>query len=255
MKKTVLITGASSGIGKELAYVYAENNYNLILVARRKERLEEIRKNIVEEHSVSVELFVMDLSKMDSAEKIFDLMVEKGLCVDVLINNAGFGVIGLFSETDIDKEADMLMLNMLTLTKLTKLFVRSLIKNGGGHIINIASTAAFQSVPTMATYAATKAYVLSFSEAIAFELKKQNVKVTAICPGATQSEFAEAANMNTPVMFKNAPTSRELAEFTYKAMKKGKTTTIHGSMNRLKVFAVRLSPRKLVTAVASKMIK
>jgi len=253
--KTALITGASSGIGKELAYVYAENNYNLILVARRKNNLEKIKTDIGKKHSVSVELFDIDLSKLDSAEKLYEKTKAMNLKVDALINNAGFGVSGPFTEIDMDKEADMLMLNMLTLTKLTKLFAKDMVIAGSGHIINIASTAAFQPIPTLATYAATKSYVLNFSEAIAYELKKQNVKVTAICPGATQSEFAQVADMGDPAMFNKAPTSRELAEFTYKAMIKGKTTAIHGAKNSFLTFTTRLSPRKVVTAFAAKMVE
>ena len=253
--KTVLITGASSGIGKELAYVYAENNFNLVLVARRKNNLEDIKNDIEKKHSVSVELFVIDLSKLDSAEKLYETVNAKKLKIDVLINNAGYGVSGPFTDTNTEKETGMLVLNMITLTKLSKLFGNDFAKNKDGHIINIASTAAFQPVPTMATYAATKAYVLSFSEAIAYEMKKQNVKVTAICPGATQSEFAHTADMGDPAMFNKAPTSRELAEFTYKAMKKGKTTAIHGAKNSFLTFTTRLTPRKIITAVAAKMVE
>ncbi len=252
--KTTLITGASSGIGKELAHVYAENNFNLILVARRKERLQEVKTDIEKKHSVSVEILDMDLSKLDSAENLYGKITAKSLKVDVLINNAGYGVSGPFMETGTEKETGMLVLNMITLTKLSKLYANLFLKNNGGHIINIASTAAFQPIPTIATYAATKAYVLSFSEAIAYELKNTNVKVTAICPGATQSEFAQAADMGDPSMFNKAPTSRELAEFTYKAMKKGKTTAIHGAKNRFLTFTTRLSPRKVVTAIAAKMV-
>ncbi len=258
--KTVLITGASSGIGKELSYVYAENNFNLVLAARRKNNLEEIKNDLEKKHSVSVNIFDIDLSKLDSAEKLYEKTKAMNLKVDVLINNAGFGVSGQFTDIDMDKEADMLMLNMITLTKLTKLFAKEMVKTGSGHIINIASTAAFQPIPTMATYAATKAYVLSFSEAIAYELKKQSrigagVKVTAICPGATQSEFAQTADMGNPSMFNKAPTSRELAEFTYKAMIKGKTTAIHGAKNSFLTFTARFSPRKVVTAIAAKMVE
>ena len=252
--KTTLITGASSGIGKELAYVYAEKKFNLILVARRKERLQEIKTDIKKKHNVSVDIIGLDLSKLDSPEQLYGKVNDKGLKVDVLINNAGYGVYGPFIGTEMEKETGMLLLNMVTLTKLTKLFAADFVKNGKGHIINIASTAAFQAVPTMATYAATKAYVLSFSEAIAHELKNQNVKVTAICPGATQSEFAQVADIGDPAMFNKAPTSRELAEFTYKSMIKGKTTAIHGAKNSFLVFATRLSPRKVVTAIAAKMM-
>ena len=252
--KTVLITGASSGIGKEMAYVYAENNYNLILVARRKENLEAIKSDIEHKHKLNVQSFDIDLSQIDSAELLYKKVSEKGIKVDVLINNAGFGINGKFKEIDMEWEESMLILNMVTLTKLTKLFVQDMLKAGSGNIINIASTASFQAVPNFSTYAATKAYVLNFSEAIAYELKDDNIKVTVICPGATKSEFADVADVNQK-LFSKAPTSRELAEFTFKAMKKGKVTAIHGFMNNLLVFSSRTTPRKMVTAVAAKAME
>ena len=252
--KTVLITGASSGIGKELAYVYAENNYNLVLAARRIDKLTKIKKDIETRHPVSAEVIEIDLSKLNSAEKLYEKVKNKKITVDVLINNAGFGMNGSFEEIDINREESMLVLNMVTLTKLTRLFAKDMKEAGGGHSVNISSMAAFQAVPRFAAYSATKAYVLSFSEAIAYELKDDNVKVTAICPGATQSEFAEVAGFSGGA-FSNMPTSRDLAEFTFKAMKTGKTTAIHGFKNRILVFSLRLTPRNLVTKIAAKMME
>ncbi len=252
--KTVLITGASSGIGKEMAYVYAENKYNLILVARRKENLEAIKSDIEQKYKLDVQIFDVDLSKIDSAELLYNKVSEQKLKVDVLINNAGFGIKGKFKDTDMAWEESMLILNMVTLTKLTKLFVKDMLKQGSGNIINIASTASFQAVPNFSTYAATKAYVLHFSEAIAHELKNDNIVVTAICPGATKSEFAEVAELDQK-HFSKAPTSQELAEFTFKAMKKEKVTAIHGFKNNLLVFSGRTTPRKLVTAVAANVME
>ncbi len=252
--RTVLITGASSGIGKETAYVYAEHNYNLVLVARRKKNLEAVKKEIEEKHKVKVDIFDIDLSKTDSAERLYNLVKTENLQVDILINNAGFGINGNFKDIDIDKEESMLILNIITLTKLTKLFVLDMAKNKNGHIINIASTAAFQGIPKFATYAASKAYVLHFSEAIAQELKKDNVKVTAINPGATQSEFANTAKANEK-HFSKAPSSRDLAEFIYKTMKNGKISSIHGLINNIMSFSTRLTPRNLLTKIAGKMME
>ncbi len=252
--KTVLITGASSGIGKESAYVYAEHNYNLILSARRKENLEAVKKEIEEKHKVKVDIFDIDLSKTDSAEQLYNQVKAANLKVDVLINNAGFGINGDFQDIDINKEENMLILNIITLTKLTKLFVRDMVKEGNGHIINIASTAAFQGIPKFATYAASKVYVLHFSEAIAQELKKDNIKVTVINPGATKSEFAETAGFTGDV-FSKTPSSRDLAEFIYKTMKKGKISAIHGFKNKILSFSTRLTPRNLLTKIAGKMME
>jgi len=252
--KTVLITGASSGIGKELAYIYATKNYNLVLAARRKDRLEEIKGSIKNKHSVSVEIFDIDLSKLDSAEELYKKVSEKKIKVDVLINNAGFGMNGGFNDIDIDREENMLILNMLTLTKLTRLFVMPMIKAGNGNIVNIASTAAFQAVPKLAAYSASKAYVLSFSEAIAYELRDDNIKVTTICPGPTQSEFAQVARMEDSP-FSKAPTSRDLAEFTYKRMKEGKVTAIHGFKNNFLTFIQRFVPRQMTINISAKMME
>jgi len=252
--KTSLITGASAGIGKETAYVYAENNYNLILIARRKENLEAIKKDIEEKHKVKVYIFDIDLSKSESAEQVYNKVKEINLNVDVLINNAGFGINGEFIKINMLHEEDMLMLNMITLTKLTKLYAKDMVDKKEGHIINIASTAAFQGIPGFATYAATKAYVLHFSEAIAQELKKHNVKVSVINPGATQSEFAKISNANDKV-FAKAPTSKDLAEFIFHSMKKGKINAIYGLKNKLMVFSARFSPRIIVTRIAGKMMK
>lgn len=254
--KTVLITGASSGIGKELAYVYAEKGYNLVLAARRKDRLTEIKNEITTKYRVSVDIFNIDLSKTDSAGNLYKKVKDKNIKVDTLINNAGFGMKGGFKDIDISREESMLVLNMVTLTRLTRLFGNDMIGAGGGHIINIASTAAFQAIPWLAAYSATKAYVLSFSEAIAYELKDDNVKVTVICPGATQSEFAEVAGFDGESnITTNAPTSRDLAEFTFKMMQKGKVTAIHGSKNSFLAFTQRFIPRRAVISIAARMIK
>ncbi len=252
--KTVLITGASAGIGKETAYVYAENNFNLILVARRKENLEKIKQDIEEKQKVKVDIFDMDLSKSQSAEQLYNKVKDANLKVDVLINNAGFGINGEFIKIDIKHEEDMLMLNMISLTKTTKLFAKDMVNKKEGHIINIASTAAFQGIPKFATYAASKAYVLHFSEAIAQELKKHNVFVTAINPGATQSEFADTAGFKGDV-FSKAPSSRDLAEFIFTSAKKKKISAIHGFKNKMMVFSGRFSPRNMVVKIAGKMME
>ncbi len=252
--KTVLIIGASSGIGKETAFVFANNGYNLVLVARRIERLEAIKKEIEANGKSKVDIYNLDLSKLESADLLYNKIKENSLDIDVLINNAGFGINENFINSDIDKETDMILLNVVTLTRLTKLFLKDMVKKGSGHIVNIASTAAFQAIPKFAVYAATKSYVLSFSEAIAFELKGTGVSVTAICPGATQSEFAKVSNANEAV-FKKKPDSKDLADFVYKSMKSKKIIAIHGWKNRLLVLSQRFSPRSIVTAIAAKIME
>ncbi len=253
--KTVLITGASSGIGAATAKVYARNGYNLVLTARRMNKLQELKDKILSDSKVNIDLFGVDLSLPKGAEELYNLVVKQKLQVDVLINNAGFGTFMEFKDSDIDREEQMLNLNILSLTKLTKLFVDDMLKLGGGNIVNIASTAAFQSVPFLATYSASKAYVLSFSEAIAYELKDSNIFVTVISPGATESEFADTAGFKGGDAFNNVPTSSDLAEFIFKSMKNKKVSSIHGLKNNLLTFSLRFSPRKINTAVAGKMMK
>lgn len=255
MNKTVLITGASSGIGMETAYEYASKGYDLIIVARRKVKLDEIKKSINEKYSCTVTVIPKDLSGMNSAEELYNDVKNMGLKTDILINNAGFGIKGQFIESEIKRDEEMMMLNMLTLTKLTKLFSADMVKNGGGTIINISSTAAFQAVPNLGIYSASKAFVLSFSEAIAFELKKHNIRVIAICPGATESEFAQVAGFGNTFTKQSIPTSKDLAGFIYKSMGKNCPVAIHGLKNKFMVWSARFVPRQLVVKIAGMMIK
>lgn len=252
--KTVLITGSSAGIGKETAYVYAENKYNLVLVARRRESMEQMKADIENKHSVKVEIIDLDLSQQNSADELYDRVNDKNLKIDVLINNAGFGIKGNFVDIDIKREESMLMLNIITLTKLTKLFIKDMVKLKRGHVINIASTGAYQAVPGMSEYAATKAYVLSFSEGVALELKGTGVNVTVISPGATESEFAETAGFKKATSFNNAPTSRDLAEFIYKSMIKKKVSAMHGFKNKALMFGSKFMSRTFVAKTAGKII-
>lgn len=254
--KTVLITGASSGIGKETAFEYARNNYDLVLVARRFEQLAIIKKEIEDKYQAAVTIISMDLSRLDSAEDLFEEIQESELKIDVLINNAGFGIYGDLLANDPEKLEEMLVLNMITLSKLTQFFAKEMTENGGGHIINLASTAAFQPIPGLAAYAATKAYVMNFSDALAYELKDKNVSVTTISPGATQSEFGATAGFEENIdFFDKMPTSKDLAQFIYKAMTENKTNAIHGLKNAILANTNRFAPRKMSTAIAAKMMK
>jgi hypothetical protein len=248
MNKTALITGASSGIGFELAIAFAAQKNNLILVARNAAKLEEMAKDISSKFSVKVNTFAIDLSEINSAQKVFDFCQENHLHIDYLVNNAGFGDFGLFAQSNWDKQLQMINLNITTLTHLTHLFLPSMIKNKYGKILNVASTAAFQPGPTMSVYYATKAFVLHFSEAIANELEGSGVTVTALCPGATESGFQSAAAMEESKLVKGRklPSSAEVAAYGYKAMMQGKKVAIHGMMNYLMANSVRFSPRSMV---------
>lgn len=250
--KTALITGASSGIGLELAKIFAAQKVNLVLVARSKEKLQVLANELQSQHGVVVYVLAKDLSDYNTAKEIFDWCNDENIPVDYLINNAGFGDFGLFAESQWEKQEQMINLNITTLTYLTHLFLPAMIKKGAGKIMNVASTAAFQPGPTMAVYYATKAYVLHFSEAIANELEGTGVTVTALCPGATESGFQNAADMHESklVKGKKLPSSKEVAAFGYKAMMRGKTVAIHGFRNYLLANSVRFAPRKLVVKIA-----
>ncbi len=257
MNKTALITGASSGLGKEFARIHASKGDNLVLVARSKDKLEALKINLQNQFGVSIIVIVKDLSDQYAPKAIYEELKSRKIHIDYLINNAGFGDFGLFAETDWDKQLEMINLNVTCLTYLTRLFLPEMIHNKFGKILNLASTAAFQPGPTMSVYFATKSFVLSFSEAIANELKGSGVTVTVLCPGATDTGFQTAASLDGSNMFKgnNVATSKEVAEFGYSSMMDGKTVAIHGLMNNLMAQSVRFAPRNVVTTVARMKLK
>lgn len=254
--KTALITGASSGIGYELAKIHAAKGGNLVLVARSKAKLDELKIELEKQFKITVYILGKDLSLPDAAQEVYEETTAQQIKIDYLINNAGFGTFGMFAITDWDKELQMLHLNIIALTQLTKLYVKDMVKHKSGKIMNVASTAAFQPCPTMSVYAATKAYVLSFTEAIANEVRDKGVTITALCPGATASGFQEAANMNESKLFKDKkiPTSLQVAEYGYEAMLKGKTVAVHGTLNYIMANAIRFTPRAWVVAIARKIM-
>ena len=252
---TALITGASNGIGLELAKIHASKGNNLVLVARNISSLQLLKSELEKSFKISVYVIGKDLSKVNSAQEVFEEVKSKNIKIDYLINNAGFGDFGLFIETDWSKEEQMLQLNITTLTQFTKLYAKEMVKQGNGKIMNVASTAAFQSGPTMAVYYATKAYVLSFSEAINNELEGTGVSVTTLCPGATESGFQAAATMEESALVKGKklPSSKEVAEYGYKAMMSNKVVAIHGWMNYILANSVRFIPRNIVVKVTRKI--
>ncbi len=255
MKTTALITGASSGIGLELAKEFAKHSHNLVLVARSADKLESLKTELVKDYGIEVLNIPKDLSQPGAPQEIYQTLKEKNISIHYLINNAGFGDFGFFHETNWDKEASMIDLNVRSLTEMTKLFVRDMVANRNGRILNLASTASFQPGPLMAVYYATKHYVLSFSEAIANELRDYNVTVTALCPGPTASGFQSASDIEDSklVKGKKLPTSKEVAVYGYKALMKGKRVAIHGTMNRLLAESVRFMPRNMVTKTVRKL--
>jgi uncharacterized protein len=255
MASTALITGASSGIGLELAKVMAQRGHHLVLTARREKRLKELRQELEINYGIQVTIFPIDLAKQEAPQKLFDFTQKESLEIDILINNAGIGDYGYFHESSWEKTAVMIDLNIRALTHLTRLYLPEMIKKDRAYVMNVASTAAFQPGPLMSVYYASKHYVLAFSEGIANELNGTGVTVTALCPGPTDSEFQEHSNQTKSKLFDNLPvaTSAEVAEYGYQAMMKGKRVAIHGVINKIAPKFTGLFPRSFVTAVTRKI--
>jgi short-subunit dehydrogenase len=253
---TALITGASNGIGLELAKIHAAKGDDLVLVARNKQKLDELKSELEAAHKVKVYTIGKDLSLPNAAEDVYDETTRQHISIDYLINNAGFGDFGMFAETDWNKELQMINLNITALTHFTKLYLQDMVKHRSGRIMNVASTAAFQPGPTMSVYCATKAYVLSFSEAVNNEVSDTGITVTALCPGPTESGFQAAAALEDSKLFKgkNIPTSKTVAEYGYRAMMSGKTVAIHGLVNSILANFVRIMPRSLVVKVTRNLL-
>ena len=254
MNTYALITGASSGIGLEFAHIFAQDHINLILVARSIEKLESIKKELRKQHNIDIHVIGLDLSKPESIQTLAQYTQDKKLEVKYLINNAWFGDYGSFIETDLDRNTDMIELNITALTSLSRIYAEKMVKNGNGKILNVASTAAFQPGPNMAVYFATKSFVLSFSLALSEELKWTGVTVTTLCPGPTESNFQNQANANWIQIFKwKIPTSYEVAIYGYQKMLNGNKIAIHWIMNNIKAFSVKFLPYSIQLIMLKKM--
>ncbi len=254
-KQVTVVTGASSGIGLELARVFAAHGHDLVLVARSEKKLLELKQDLEAKHSITAHVIRADLSTPTGTTELIETIQSHNLEVDSLVNNAGLGAFGYFgTETPWQQEKEMLQVNIFALTELCKAFVPAMVARKSGKILNVASTAAFQPGPMMAVYFATKAYVLHFSEAIAEELEGSGVSVTALCPGATESGFQAAASMEESALFKNKkiPTSHDVAVFGYQSLMSKKRVAIHGLANCLLAQSVRFAPRIVATKLAKK---
>lgn len=238
-KEVTLITGASSGIGYELAKTFAEKGHNLVLVARSGNKLQQLAEELMKKENIKAYVITEDLSRPEAAKALYRKVQQLGLQVDILVNNAGFGYVGLFHEEDIQKDVDMLQVNITTLTELTKFFGKEMVERRRGGILNVASTGAYHPGPFTAVYYASKAYVLSFSEAIARELKPYNVTVTAVCPGATKTNFSKRAGKRDN---NSAMGPGIVAKIAYQGLLKRKAVVIPGVANKL----FTMLPRKLV---------
>ena len=251
---TTLITGASSGIGEVFARKLAARGRNVLLVARSEDKLITLCNELGRSNSVRAQYVALDLSEPDAAERLFAEAEKRGLTIDLLINNAGFGSMGDFSQLDLARELNMIDLNIKSLVELTYKFLAPMRQRKQGAIINVASTAAFQPVPFMATYAATKAFVLSFSEALWEENRPFGIKVMALCPGVTETNFFEAARGKKPPA-RISQTPEEVVETALQGLNRGKSHIISGWTNFFMTQSERLVPRSLVTRIAGRMMR
>jgi len=244
--ETALITGTSEGIGYELTTIFAENGYNVVMVARSEDRMKEIAEELEDEFGVSAQVIRKDLSVPGSSEEVYDEAPE----VDILVNNAGIGTCGFFHENDTRREVDTVRLNAETPTHLTRLFLEDMVERDDGKVLNVSSMAAFQPGPTMAVYYATKAYLLSFSEALSNELKDTGVSVTALCPGPTETAFIQkAGEQNSRINEGDKMSQRKVAEAGYKGLMREKKVVVPGFKNRLLVRLTKFAPKSLVIRV------
>ena len=247
---TALVTGASGGIGEELARLFAADGHDLVLVARSRDKLTRLAEELKAKHGVAARVLAADLVRDEAPQEIFEELSADGVTVDALVNNAGVGTYGLFAETDLQSELDLLQVNIVALTHLSKLFLPGMMARRRGYLMNVASTAAFQPGPLMAVYYASKAYVLSLSEALANECEGTGVRISALCPGPTETGFVAAAGMGDSKLFDRAVMdARTVAVEGYRGLLAGKTIVIPGLRNNLLARSIGFFPRGLVTKV------
>jgi short-subunit dehydrogenase len=253
-KRTVLVTGASGGIGLALAQEFAAAGYDLVLTARSEDKLRAAAQDLEKRFQVKATAIAADLELAETPRALVDELRRRGLTIDALVNNAGFGLQGEFVKQPLERVLQMIQLNVSALTALSGLLLPGMVERGRGEVLNLASTAGFQPGPLMAVYYATKAYVLSFTEAIANELAGTGVVVTALCPGATQSGFSSSARMGGSRLFaRGVMDPAEVARVGFRALKRGQPVVIPGTMNKMLTASVRFAPRGVVTAIARRM--
>ena len=252
--ETVLVTGASSGIGLHLARRFAADGSDLALVARSEDKLQDLAGTLREQHGISVHVLAKDLTRPEAPQELFDVLAAENVAVDVLVNNAGFGARGTVAELDVERQIGMIQLNVTALTHLTRLFLPAMLERRRGGILNVGSTAGFQPGPNMSVYYATKAYVLSFTEGLAEEVAGTGVAVTCLAPGATDTGFAEEADMEGTRLFQlGTMTSEAVAEAGFQGFRAGKTLVIPGLKNKASAFSVRFAPRAAVRKIVKSL--
>jgi uncharacterized protein len=253
--KWALVTGASAGIGVALATQLAAGGTHLVLTARRRDRLEELSRNLQSTHGIRTEVFIADLAQRDAPEKIFAFTNQKNISIELLINNAGFGQYGELAQVETHRLLDMVQVNCAAVVHLTRLFLPAMIARRRGDILILASTASFQAVPYISTYAASKAFDLLFAEGLAEEMKPHGIRVCALCPGSTKSEFHAVAGQEQFTGKHRMETAEEVARTGLQALAAGKSYVISGLGNYLGAHSQRIVPRRTVARIAAKMFR
>lgn len=254
MKGTALVTGASAGLGHDFAHLFAADGHDVVLVARRRDRLVALADELHGRHGIAATVVDADLAAPGAARRIADAARDGGRAIDFLVNNAGFGATGAFAETEPERALGMVQVNVTALVELTRLLLPDMLARRRGRILNVGSTAGFQPGPFMATYYASKAFVNSFTEALAYELAGTGVSATLSCPGATATEFAGHAGNDTSLLFKlGAADAKTVAREAYGAMMAGRRLVVHGVTNKIGVQALRVGPRAVVLALAARL--
>lgn len=255
-EKWALVTGASSGLGVDFAKVLAAKRYNIILVARREERLNEVREQLERDYGMKAVVIPMDLAVEDAPNRLYNEINNRKLQVEVLVNNAGYGLYGTFVEIDRERELEMLKLDILTVTHLTKLFLRDMVDRDSGYILQLASVGAYLPSPQYATYSAAKSYVLHFGEALNYELRNTNVSCTVLSPGITATEFLKVSGQ-TPSLYQRLMVmdSDKVARIGINAMLNGKSSVVPGFLNKLSIWSIRFMPRTLSAAMANLLME
>lgn len=255
MNKTALITGASSGIGRELAKIHAKNGGDLVVVARRTDKLIALKSELEKHYNVSVYVISKDLTNLASCKEIYDEVKAEGIQIDYLVNNAGFGGLGKFHERELEVYLAMINVNIVALTMLTHFFLQDFVKRGTGKILNVSSTASLMAGPLHAIYFATKAFVTSFSNAIAEEVYGTGITVTALMPGATETEFGKISGLDNTPLFDNLFSAEGVAKDGYKGMIEGKLEVLTGVslMQKIVLKAIPFTPKKIVLQQTRKL--
>jgi short-subunit dehydrogenase len=252
--KTALVTGASSGLGAEFARLFAANGHDVVLVARRRENLDALARDLEAKHGVRATVIAEDLTRLEAPGAIAQELGARGITLEFLVNNAGFGTTGAFAEADPARELGMLALNVTAVVHLTRLLLPAMVGRRSGRILNVGSTAGFMPGPFMAGYYASKAFVNSFTQALAFELRGTGVTATVICPGPTATEFAAVAGVEKSRLFQaSTMQAHEVAALGYRAMMRGRSVAIPGARNRLAIFSLRFAPRATAVSMTASL--